>query len=64
MKIHIITLFPDMFKGPFDMSMMWKAQDRGLAQIKLWDLRDAQDFTGSLIQVLQVVQGRLQGGHR
>jgi len=40
MKIDIITLFPDMFKGPFDMSMLWKAQDRGLARIKLWDLRE------------------------
>ncbi len=40
MKIDIITLFPDMFKGPFDMSMMWKAQERGLAQINLMDLRE------------------------
>lgn len=40
MKIDIITLFPDMFKGPFDMSMMWKAQERKLAQINLIDLRD------------------------
>ena len=40
MKIDIITLFPDMFQGPFDMSMLWKAQDRGLVQIKLWDLRE------------------------
>lgn len=39
MKIQIITLFPDMFKGPFDMSMMWKAQDKGLATIELIDLR-------------------------
>src|SRR5438477_12973835 len=39
MKIDIITLFPDMFKGPFDMSMLWKAQDRGLVQIQLHDLR-------------------------
>ena len=39
MRIDIITLFPDMFKGPFDMSMIWKAQDKGLAKIKLWDLR-------------------------
>src|SRR5437899_11209368 len=39
MRIDIITLFPDMFKGPFDMSMLWKAQDKGLVQIKLWDLR-------------------------
>lgn len=40
MKIDIITLFPDMFAGPFDMSMLWKAQERGLAQIKFWDLRE------------------------
>lgn len=40
MKIDIITLFPDMFKGPFDMSMLWKAQDRGLASINLIDLRE------------------------
>lgn len=40
MKIDIITLFPDMFKGPFDMSMLWKAQDRKLVEIKLHDLRE------------------------
>lgn len=40
MKIDIITLFPDMFKGPFDMSMIWKAQDKGLASINLIDLRE------------------------
>jgi tRNA (guanine37-N1)-methyltransferase len=40
MKIDIITLFPDMFKGPFDMSMLWKAQDRGLVSIRFWDLRE------------------------
>src|SRR5689334_16841046 len=39
-RVDIITLFPDMFKGPFDMSMLWKAQDLGLAHIKLWDLRE------------------------
>jgi len=38
--IDIITLFPDMFKGPFDMSMLWKAQERNLAQITLHDLRE------------------------
>jgi tRNA (guanine37-N1)-methyltransferase len=40
MKIDILTLFPDMFKGPFDMSMLWKAKDRGLANIELHDLRE------------------------
>src|ERR1019366_9044495 len=38
--IDIITLFPDMFRGPFDMSMLWKAQERGLAQIRMHDLRE------------------------
>ena len=40
MKIDIITLFPDMFKGPFDMSMMWKAQEHKLVEIRIHDLRD------------------------
>ncbi|TAK89508.1 tRNA (guanosine(37)-N1)-methyltransferase TrmD [Patescibacteria group bacterium] len=40
MRIDIITLFPGMFKGPFDMSMLWKAQDRGLVHIHLHDLRE------------------------
>lgn len=40
MKIDIITLFPDMFRGPFDMSMIWKAQDRGLVTIQFHDLRE------------------------
>lgn len=40
LKIDIITLFPDMFKGPFDMSMLWKAQEKKLAQITIRDLRD------------------------
>lgn len=39
MKIDIVTLFPDMFKGPFAMSMLWKAQERGLVEINLHDLR-------------------------
>ncbi len=40
MKIDIITLFPDMFKGPFDMSMIWKARERKLVEINLIDLRN------------------------
>ncbi len=30
----------------------------------LHDLRDVQDLAGSLIQVLQIVQNRVEGGHR
>ncbi|MEV6138578.1 MCE family protein [Nocardia sp. NPDC051990] len=34
------------------------------AQGKFFDGRDLADFAGSLITVLQAIQGRLQGGHR
>ncbi len=40
MKISIITLFPDMFSGPFDMSMLKKAQDNNLLELEFIDLRD------------------------
>jgi tRNA (guanine37-N1)-methyltransferase len=40
MKIDIITLFPEMFKGPFDTSMLKKAQDNGLVEINIHDLRN------------------------
>ncbi len=39
MKIQIITLFPDMFPGVFNASMLWKAQDKQLVDISYIDLR-------------------------
>ena len=39
MKISIITLFPEMFDKVFNQSMLWKAQDRGLVEFELIDLR-------------------------
>ena len=35
MKIDILTLFPEMFKGPFDTSMLKKAQDKSLVEINI-----------------------------
>ena len=40
MKIQIITLFPEMFKGVLDTSMLWKAQDKKLVEYNLINLRD------------------------
>jgi len=40
MKIQIITLFPAMFGGVFEHSMLFKAQDKKLAEIELINLRD------------------------
>ena len=40
MKIDILTLFPEMFGGPFDTSMLKKAQDDGFVEINIYNLRD------------------------
>ena len=40
MKIQIITLFPDMFPGVIDKSMLWKAQEQNLLDISYINLRD------------------------
>jgi tRNA (guanine37-N1)-methyltransferase len=39
MKIQIITLFPDMFPGVMNASMMWKAQEQGAVTFEYIDLR-------------------------
>lgn len=40
MKIQIITLFPGMFEGVLNTSMLWKAQEKKLVEYKLINLRD------------------------
>lgn len=40
MKISILTLFPEMFKGPFDMSIIKNATEKGLAEIEFINIRD------------------------
>jgi len=39
-KIQIITLFPGMFHGVLDNSMLWKAQDRHIVEFSYIDLRE------------------------
>ena len=39
MKIQFITLFPEMFPGVLNASMLWKAQDRGVIEFIFIDLR-------------------------
>lgn len=43
MKVSIITLFPEMFEGPFAHSMLWKAQKNNLLTIELVNLREFGD---------------------
>lgn len=40
MKIQIITLFPEMFEGVLNNSMMWKAQNRSAVEFSYINLRD------------------------
>lgn len=40
MRIDIVTLFPDMFAGPFDHSIVKRALDRKLVSINIHNLRD------------------------
>ncbi|BAF59900.1 MAG: tRNA (guanosine(37)-N1)-methyltransferase TrmD [Pelotomaculum sp.] len=40
MKIDILTLFPEMFAGPFSSSILKRAQERGLVEIGLINIRD------------------------
>lgn len=39
MKIDVLTLFPDMFQGPFDASIIKRAESRGLIEVSVHDLR-------------------------
>ncbi len=40
MQVDIITLFPEMFLGPFDHSIVKRAQDKGKIHIGIHNLRD------------------------
>ncbi|KXK15788.1 MAG: tRNA (guanine-N(1)-)-methyltransferase [Chloroflexi bacterium OLB15] len=40
MQIDILTLFPGMFEGPMTESMMWKARDQGMLDLRMHDIRD------------------------
>ena len=40
MRVQIITLFPAMFTGVLETSMLWKAQDKGLVSYEYIHLRD------------------------
>jgi tRNA (guanine37-N1)-methyltransferase len=40
MRIDIVTIFPEMFSGPLDFSIIRRAREKGLAEIHLHNLRD------------------------
>lgn len=64
MKIDILTLFPKMFAGPFAESIVKRAQNKGLVEISIHDLRqwtddkrktvDDRPFGGGVGMILKV----------
>jgi len=40
MKIQVITLFPEMFPGVLQSSMLWKAENKGIVTYEFINLRD------------------------
>lgn len=40
MKISVLTLFPDMFVGPFDTSIIKRAKEKGLVEIEYVNIRN------------------------
>lgn len=40
MRIHILTLFPNMFTGPFNESIIKRAVEGGLVNISIYNIRD------------------------
>ena len=64
MKIDILTLFPKMFSGPFEESILRRAQDKSLVEINIHDLRkwglterrtvDGRPYSGGAGMILRV----------
>jgi tRNA (guanine37-N1)-methyltransferase len=40
-RFHVLTLFPEMFDGPFDEGIIRRARDRGLIDISVTDIRSS-----------------------
>jgi tRNA (guanine37-N1)-methyltransferase len=40
MRIDVLTLFPEMFESPLNHSILKRAQQQGIVQIALWNIRD------------------------
>ena len=40
MVFHVVTIFPEYFRGPFDHGVVAKAREAGILEIRIHDLRD------------------------
>ena len=54
MRIDILTVLPEMIEGMVNCSIVKRAQDKGLAEIHLHNLRDDYPFGGEAGMVMQI----------
>ena len=48
-RFHVLTLFPDMFMSPFTDSIIGRACEEGLVDIRVYNVRDhASDHSNSV----------------
>lgn len=40
MRIDVLTLFPEMFSGPLETSIVGRAQAAGIVKVHIWNIRD------------------------
>ena len=40
MRIDVLTLFPEMFSGPLNASILGRAQANEIIQVHVWNIRD------------------------
>lgn len=44
MQIDVITVLPELFRGPFDQSIIKRAQEKGIVQLNIHNLREYSTF--------------------
>jgi len=49
MRIEVLTLFPEMLAGPLDASIVGRARERGLVEIKIVNIRDHSTDRHSIV---------------
>ena len=56
MKITILTLFPEMFAGPFEQSIIKRAQEKELIEIEYLNIRDFGIGTHKMVDDTHMVE--------
>ena len=62
MHIDILTIFPEMFEGPFKHSIIKRAKEKNLVNIQLINIRDFTTNKHKYIKEVVVVVGPVEKG--